>query len=163
SMIRTVFLALVLAAVSVPVRADPLPAPEPSAPVIKVKVASRPTPGRALKDTLLPPLLERTSGNAAPFWLRAGAAAREVQLKWTEETYKRMGGGGTPLKDLPVKEVREFLDKSRPTMRLIEAAARRDHCDWERPPLTLQTLADGLFLPEVQSQRQLASLLSIRF
>src|SRR5262249_4088378 len=102
SMIRTVFISLLLAAVSVPARAETPPTPEPSAPVIKVKVASKPTPGRALKYALLPPLLERTGGNAAPFWLRASAAAREVQLKWTDDVSKWMGRAGTPLKDLPV-------------------------------------------------------------
>jgi hypothetical protein len=160
---RRAFVFLLVVAVPVVCLADAPPAPQPSAPVIKVKVSSKPAPGRALKYTLLPPLLERTSGNAASFWLRASGAAREVQQKWTDDVYKWMGSTGTPLKDLPVKEVRDFLDKYRLALRLTEEAARRDHCDWDRPPLTLQTLGEGLFLNEVQSQRQLAGLLSIRF
>jgi hypothetical protein len=163
-MLRAAFLFLLFVVVSVPGQAQAPPAPQPSVPVIKIKVPSKPTAGRALKYTLLPPLLDRTAGNAAPFWLRAGAAARGVQIKWTDKIDNWMGRTGTPLADMPVKEVQQFLASYRPALRLAEEAARRDHCDWERPPVTLQSLAENpYFGEEVQSQRLLAAVLSIRF
>jgi hypothetical protein len=157
-------LTLALAAVAVaeppkePAKPDNPPADEPAIPVKKLTVKATPAPPRALKYRLLPDPLDVTPGNAGPVWLRAGQAGAQVQRKYSEKEDNWRGG---PLKDLPRKEVQALLDEYRECLRLADQAARRDHCDWELPPLTFHNLGD-LPLPEIQAHRQMAALLSLR-
>src|SRR5262249_49029480 len=58
--------------------------------------------------------------------------------------------------------VREVLANYSTAFRFAERAARRDHCDWETPPLTIQLLPDDLGLGEIQSLREVANLLAIQ-
>lgn len=120
----------------------------------------------ALAYRLLPDPLDAVEGNAASLWLRAIAAARAVEQKWTEKewAWDHPGARGTALKDLPRAQVRAALAAYGPALRLAEQAARRTRCDWERDPLTLQNLADPHFLPldEVQGLRELIRLVSLR-
>jgi hypothetical protein len=67
-----------------------------------------------------------------------------------------------PLKDLPRQDLRQVLDRYRRALHLADEATLRDRCDWERPPLTFQTLEEDLPLTEIQSFRQVVSLLRIR-
>jgi hypothetical protein len=140
------------------------PKPEPP-PLIKLAPQAAGKAPRALKYRLLPDPLDVERGNAATLWVRAGRAARAVRHKWTEKEYS-WGGPRTSLQALPRKEVRALLDRHATALRLADQAARRDRCDWDRPPLTLQTLQDttlfGLLMDEVQFTRELANLLSIR-
>src|SRR4051794_25164239 len=69
-------------------------------------------PTRAISHRLWPDPLDQVPGNAAPLWLRAGLAARLANTgkqRWTEKEWKWLGSSETALKDLPRKEVREFL------------------------------------------------------
>lgn len=117
--------------------------------------------GRALKYELLPGELEQVRGNAAPIWVRAGLAARRVNYRWTNEEWEQMM---LPLGKLPVKHFRGVIDKHAFALKLAEQASLRTYCDWERPPLTMQTLADPLSLPleEIQTMREVANLIKLR-
>ena len=122
-----------------------------------VRAASGPQP-RALKVGLLPDYLERVPGNAAPLWLRAGEAALLTRPELTEQDQEL---ASRPLKDLPRQGLQKLLARFQRALHFADQAALRDHCDWERPPLTVQTLED-LPLTEIQSSRELARLLYIR-
>ena len=135
-------------------------APEP-APVIKLAVTLGAPKNRALKYMLLPDPLDLTPGNAAPIWLRAGQTFGNNKLKITEKEEKWYARSMTPLKDLPHQEIRNFLAPFAGQLRLADEAARRDHCDWEFPPFTLQDF--DLPLEDVQRLRTVAALLGIRY
>ncbi len=124
---------------------------------LTVHAASGPQP-RALKYGLLPDYRERVPGNAAPLWVRAGEAALLVRPALTEQEQSL---AYRPLNEMPREAVRKMLDRYRQALRLADEAALRDHCDWERPPLTVQTL-DDLPQDEIQSFRYLILLLPIR-
>jgi hypothetical protein len=135
------------------------PAP-PAVPVVKVAVRTAPAPPqRALKYALLPDNLDLVPGNAAPQWMRAGAATAEVARKLTSKEYA-WASNEVPLDKLPKEDVRRLVEAARATLRLADRAARYDLCDWEFPPLRIQDI--DLTLPEVQHFRVLANLLSIR-
>ncbi len=141
---------------------DKPPAPTPIVTALPAKAAA---PARSLKYVLLPDAGELTPGNAASLWRQSIVAIRDAKAHLDEKQYKWLGPGpeGTALKDLPKKEVREFLDKARGGLRLADLAARRSYCDWDYPPLTIQNVSEGTSLGEVQGFRELASLLSLRF
>jgi hypothetical protein len=140
------------------------PPPGPVPIVVSLPAKSAP-PSRPMKYTLLPEADDLKPGNAASLWRQAYTAAREAKHTLTVEQHKWLGSGpeGTELKNLPVKEVREHLDKGKIILRLADQAARRATCDWDYPPLTLQTVAEGTPLGEVQMAREMAALLSLRF
>jgi hypothetical protein len=131
------------------------PAPQ-APPVIRLAAQAKTAPSRALRYQLLPDPDDLTPANGAIQWLRAGMAARNVGYKWTE---KQWAWSAT---NLPRKEVRAALDQHAAALRLADQAARCDHCRWEWPPLTIQTLGD-LPLGDIQRHRELAHLLSVRF
>jgi hypothetical protein len=137
-----------------------VPTPEPM-PVIQLAVSLGAPKTPALKYTLLPDSLDLKPGNAAPIWLRAGQTSGNNRLKLTEKQEKWYTRTLTPLKDLPRQEVHDFLAPFAGQLRLADQAARRDHCDWEFPPLTLQDF--DLPLEDFQRLRTLAALLGIRY
>jgi hypothetical protein len=138
-----------------PPKAD---APEP-APVVRLAPQATRPPARPLEYRLMPDPGDLVHGNAAPMWLRAGHLAQNVKRKITDKEYRWEGG---PLKDLPRKDVREFLADYAAAFRIADQAALRSRCDWELPPLTVQTIGD-LPLDDIQLFRHLAFLLGIRF
>jgi hypothetical protein len=148
-----------------PGKAEPPGGDEPKIPVIRLAAQ----PGRAeraLRWSLLPDPLDLTPGNAAPVWVRAGRAVREVKRKITEAEEKwRSSNEGVPLKELPRDKVRELLEAYAMPLRLAEQAARKERCDWELPPLTFQNMQDNLqaLLDDVQSCREIARLLGFQF
>lgn len=116
---------------------------------------------RDLEWSLLPDPLDQVSGNAAPMWMRAGTAARAVRHKWTDAEYKWSNRDDTPLKSLPRKEVKAVLDKHAMALRLGEQAALRLRCDWDNPPITVQTLGD-LPMDDIQMNREVIHLYNLR-
>jgi hypothetical protein len=134
--------------------------PEPM-PVVKLAASSRVHGQPALKYMLLPDPLDLTPGNAAPIWLRAGQTSGNNKHKITEKQEKWHQRSLTPLKDLPRQEMRDFLAPFAGQLRLADEAARRDHCDWEFPPVTLQDF--DLPFEDFQRLRSLATLLGIRY
>ena len=115
----------------------------------------------ALQYRLLPGPLDRTPGNAAPLWRLAGEAFHASKHKMTnqESDWEHVPA----LKDLPRKEVRELLSHYPAALRLARQAARCEHCDWELPPLTVQSIQEGLPMELIQRCRMLTNLLCIQF
>ena len=140
-----------------PASSQPSSGDAPQFPVIRLAVQAPGTPIRALRYNLLPRRGELQPGNAATLWVRAGQAARDVTKKLN---YDWVSPAGTPLKDLPKKEVRAALDTYAAALRLAEEAATRDHCAWDIPPFRL----DHWDFPfaELQGCRELAQVLSVR-
>jgi hypothetical protein len=139
---------------ALPVKAIPVP-------LIRLAPQARTAP-RALKYRLTPDELDLVAGNAAPLWLRAGRAALNVRHKISDEEWSWAGPAGVSLDKLPRRKVQAFLDRYASALRLADQAALRRHCDWAWLPLTIQNLPD-LPLDEIQSLRQLAFLLGIRY
>lgn len=139
----------------------------------------KPEPRPALTYRLLPDDFDMLEGNAAIYYLKAMGfleqnAPRNRLREVYEEAEKRARKEGksssdVPLhvwlsvapKDLPVKEVREFLDLTSFQPRFLKEAARRRGFDLER---NLREIEDpfSYLLPEVQSMKELARMQSLR-
>jgi hypothetical protein len=120
---------------------------------------------RVLRYPLLPDSLDLTPGNAAQLWLLAGMMAEEANRNIKPDEYGWFfTSKGEEAATLPKKEARQLVGRFDTCLRLADQAARRTYCQWERPPLTLQTNAVGTgLLVEVQSCRVLARFLMLRF
>ncbi len=140
--------------------APPGAAAEPF-PVVRLSASPNPASGRLLKNQLYPDTLDLTPGNAATVWMRAGRAAASTKPKMTEKESKWLSDTDTPLGAFPKSEVREFLSKYKRALQLADEAARKDHCDWELPPFTIQNM-NTYPLDDVQSCREIAALLSLQ-
>lgn len=149
----------VLAAVPKP---DKQPAvPQAGAfPLVRLAPQSAAKQVGALHYRLLPGPLDRTPGNAAPLWRFAGEAFHESKHKMTIQEQDWFGIPA--LKDLPRKEVRALLGHYTVALRLARQAACRERCDWEIPPLTVQSVQEFLPLELLQRCRTLASLFCIQ-
>ena len=129
---------------------DPIP--------IAVSPAAAPRP--SLKFRLYPDRRDLTPGNAATLYYRAMASFVEnpVLLKEIQEPYWSEWLE-TPLKKLPMDQVREKLAYARNLLHEVEVASRCKDCDWQiedRPE------GIGLLLPEVQGFRNVAVVLAVR-
>ncbi|HTU93151.1 MAG TPA: hypothetical protein VMF69_23935 [Gemmataceae bacterium] len=114
----------------------------------------------AFRYRLLPDPRDRTPGNAAPLWRLASDAFREAEHKMTNQEWDWVG---IPLDKLPRKEVHDVLNRYTAAFRLARQAACREHCDWELPPLTFQSIQVYLPMAHLQRCREVANLLSIQF
>jgi hypothetical protein len=138
-------------------------APDPNTTVIRLKLKPMAAPKPALKYQLLPELREMNPGNPILEYLRCFPQQHnfwntkhsiENRDKWEK----------MPLKELPLKEVRHWSygGGNNHPLRRADRAARLDTPDWQ---ILLQLKSEGirLLLPEVQSLREMASALSVRF
>lgn len=114
----------------------------------------------AFRYRLLPDPRDHISGNAAPLWRFAGDALREAKHQMTDRERDWLG---TPLANLPRKDVHDFLADYTAALRLARQAACREHCDWEVPPVTFQSIQVYLPMVHLQRCREMAILLSIQF
>jgi hypothetical protein len=129
----------------------------------QIRLASQSTAKQvgAFRYRLLPDPRDRTPGNAAPLWLLASDAFHDSKQKMTNREWD--WARKTPLNKLPLQEVHDFLKPYSASLRLARQAASREHCDWELPPITFQSIQVYLPLRHIQSCRELANLLSIQF
>ena len=130
-------------------------------PVIHLAAQASKAPGSPLANRLLPDALDLVDGNAAPLWVRAGRAAREVRHKWTAQQWQWTHTNGMPLKKLPRKEVAALLRKHSTALQLADLAALRKRCDWGHLPLTVENVP-LMDLGEIQSLREIANLINLR-
>jgi hypothetical protein len=135
-------------------RADDAPAPT----IVRLTVAPQAAPKPVLRYQLLPEMKEMNPGNPIQGYAICfmdqynffrGKESQENLLKW--ETM--------PLKDLPVKQLRDYGGTA---LRQADYSARLDTPDWQ---LLVKMRRDGfgLHLPQLQQMRELAAFLSVRF
>jgi hypothetical protein len=127
---------------------------------IPLTLSPAPLPVPSTRYRLLPEPRELEPGNAAALYYRAhallaeqGNLLREIR---GEEWYRWLE---TPLRDLPLGEIRDKLRDMRPVLREVDLAARRRQCDWQ---LAGRQEGVGLLLPEVQVMRQVAVVLEVQ-
>jgi hypothetical protein len=138
----------------------PLSAQSEGPPPTKLTVRPAPAPERALKYQLLPEVKDRSPGNAALLYQRAHSPDWwSTHFRQQRDLAKLERWLEVPLKQLPREEMR-YLE-TWGALREVDLAARREYCDWQ---MTERARSDGLFLllPDVQSFREYARLLSMR-
>jgi hypothetical protein len=130
---------------------------EPTETVIRLTVPPAAEPRPALRYQLLPDLTEMEPGNAIQGYMKTFAEqhnvfvnkeSRERQEKWLS----------MPLKDLPLKEIRNYGGVA---LRQADYAARLEQADWQ---MLIPLRRDGLYLliPDVAQMRTLANVLRVR-
>ncbi len=122
---------------------------------------------------LLPPDIELTSGNAAPFYYRAMLALRrdseQLRKEFNEDAelsqWYATGEDATPLAALPLDKLRRAVEISTggQTGKELSAAVKRRDCDWQTGIEEMRGPALISFpLTEFQETRQLARMVSLR-
>src|SRR5262249_22366566 len=123
---------------------------------ITVSPAAAPVP--ALKYRLYPTLKDRKPGNAVPIYLRFAherSDARKKELREKPEAWNKL-----PLSELPLADVKAFLDSYKYNFHQLDLGARRTTADWN---YTLDAGDPiGLLLPDVQEMRFHAPLLVLK-
>ncbi|HBI42221.1 MAG TPA: hypothetical protein DDY78_05095 [Planctomycetales bacterium] len=153
-MARTLPVCALLILLPCAVRADDAPKPT----VVRLTVSPQAAPKPALRYQLLPELREMNPGNPIQGYLICfmeqsnffnNQEAVEDRSKWEH----------MPLKDLPVKELRDYGGAA---LRQADYSARLDTPDWQ---LLLKLRRDGigLLIPDAQVMRGLATALKVRF
>lgn len=135
-------------------------------------VAPAAAPSPSLKYRLLPATTELVPGNAAALYYRTFSFLSEAHpmLKTFLQGNPKKDDKGEeysqtdrwltmPLKDLPQKEVEDFVGIFNTYLREMTLAIHRQNCDWD-----VHGRADGLLMlmPEVQSFRSLANIVALK-
>jgi hypothetical protein len=149
--------------------AQPAEAPKPQPRLVRLTVSPAPAPRGALHYRLLPEYVDRKPGNRADLYRRGMLLADQIgeagKKKIYDEIYNRWSQSGATLlpPELTTAQVKERLAPYRTALQEIEQGAWREHCQWG---LRLREMsgvdAIALLLPEVQSAREMARLLSLR-
>jgi len=135
------------------------PAQPPAQPVeLSVSPAEQPSP--ALHYRLMPVSSELNPGDAAPMYLRLRHELDEAA--WKEIDEKHDAWSSVPLEKLPIAEARKFVDRWRGRTQLLRIGTRRHFCDWSYPLAEQREDMIGILLPDCQSMRQWARLVSVK-
>jgi hypothetical protein len=130
---------------------------EPTETVIRLTVQPAAAPRPALRYQLLPELAEMEPGNAVPGYMKC--FAEQHQFFFNKEVHEQhVKWSMMPLKDLPLKELRDFGGDALPQ---ADYAARLEQADWQTL-IPLRRKGLYLLIPEVQQMRTLALVLRIR-
>jgi hypothetical protein len=124
---------------------------------LTIRPAAEPVP--ALKYRLLSELDEQEAGNRALLYYRSLSPEWWTNLRRPEEMEKFSKALTTPRKQLPREGVGWVLHSG--MLRQVDRAARREYLDWGLTP-QVRKEGIGLLLPDVQSFRQIATLLAVR-
>lgn len=159
---RPIALSLLLV---LPLIAFPQPPEPPVVPVTRLTLTPAAAPTPALRYELLPNFRERVPGNAALSYYRAVLMAAERRHPDPKQGYEYDAKidelAAKPLKDIPLEELRNYLQPARNLLREVENGSKRDRCDWELER-RIDAEGIGVLLPEVQKMRELARPLSLR-
>ena len=132
--------------------------------VVKLSLAPAAEPRPALKYELLPPLVERKPGNAAPFyyrslmWLAMRTSDLDKEYLEHEEAWTT-----APLDQLNREALRKWVGAHRRALEELKTATHREYCEWDwriqdmRGPETI-----GFLLEEAQRARDLARVLAVK-
>ncbi len=131
---------------------------------LTVSPAKLPTP--PLRYRLLPPRETLTPGNRAIDYLRAIAAlpqppTDERQLKQWADTQNRILD--TPLAQIPIRELWDYLQPHAATLQAIDHARRRNRCDWQFDDYVRADNTPIIKWEEVGKPRYLMHLLRVRY
>jgi hypothetical protein len=117
-----------------------------------------PAPVPVLKYRLFPAAWERKEGNAVPIYLRFAherSDARKKLLREKPEEWNKL-----PLAQLPLAEIKAFLEEYKYNFQQLDLGARRKTAEWN---YTLDAGNPiGLLLPDVQEMRMQAPLLVLK-
>jgi hypothetical protein len=128
--------------------------------VVRLTIRPAAAPVPALKYEFLPEFREQVSGNAVIHYQRAADLAGkrltfdnpdEKPTKWLE----------MPIGELPLAEVRLFVDRERIVFQELELASRCDSCDWQIREAA-RTQGFSFLFPDIQKLREFASFLMLR-
>jgi hypothetical protein len=123
---------------------------------LAVTPAAAPLP--ALKYRLYPSNMERKEGNAVPIYSRLAHERSEAKTKQLQE--EPLKWNKLPLEQLPLDEVKKFLNTQKYNLRQLDLGARRKTADWN---YTLDAGDPiGLLLPDMQDIRRQAPLLVLK-
>ena len=148
------------------------PAQPPPDPTIRVVFRPAAEPRPALKYRLVPEPIKLVPGNAAIFYHRA-ILLYEQRYRVDSDIKARQSPPGRavspdeqvstwvagPIADIPIDKARAMVESMRSILGEIEQGASRTTCDWQfddRPE------GISLLLPEIQSMRPLARLVSLQ-
>lgn len=132
--------------------------------IISLKLANVGPPAPALLYPLVIPFREAERNNAALLYHRALHLLSDVRPSTKEfsdqqDRWIKVRDGA--LKDVPLAELRKYLERYTNMFKEVDAAARCDRCDWG---IDGRLAADGIgiLLPDVQKMREIAFFLSMR-
>jgi hypothetical protein len=144
--------------------AQPPGATEDRYPPTEIKIHPRPVPTPRLKFALVTPERQQVKGNAAVSYHRATLFRREVitdQKAYSDELNRLY----EMLQKEPTEELKQALrlhtNRFKNTLKELEFASLRDHCDWDIDS-RLDEQGISTLLPEIQSIRELAQVLNFR-
>jgi hypothetical protein len=120
-----------------------------------VTISAAPAPVPALKYRLYPTVPERKDGNAVPMYLRFAHERNDARKKELRE--KPVEWNKLPLENLPLADVKSFLDGYKYNLKQLELGARRKTADWNYALDTGDWI--GLLLPDAQEMRMHAPVL----
>ena len=151
--------------------AEPVASPPPGPKVTTITLRPATEPHPALKYQLVPEKYGLIPGNAALFYHRALIFLAQQNSRNAQTPSDALGSHrplttdqayewhNKPLAELPLDEIRLFLDRYRSIIEETKLGARRDRCDWG---LSHRDEGMNLLLPEIQESRTLARLLSLQ-
>jgi hypothetical protein len=140
------------------VAAAPAQVPSETEP-IKLTLSPAVAPSPALKYVLLPELKDQTPGNAALEYYRAFSPEWWGHIRQPKTWESITNALQMPLTDLPRKEI-GWLEGNH-MLRQVDNAARREYIDWGMAE-RLRREGFGLLVPDIQSLRQIGTLLAVR-
>ena len=151
----------------------PLPSAGPTR--INLTVRPQPTSRPALRLRLLPPLTERTPGDAAPVYLLAAILANRQDDPWskpvTDDDARRFGLPAAqgrdwtdlfldaPLAQIASPDLDKYLGASDSVVKYLEIAGRRETCRWDLP---LREQGFSTLLPHLAPLRRAARSVSVK-
>jgi hypothetical protein len=164
SLLLTLLPAVAFAQVAVLEPPGPQAPPDLGPRIVKLSLSPAAEPMPALKYELLPPLSQRTPGNAAQYYYRAlmWLSERQPDLdKQYLENEKAWTEG--PLDQLDKEQVRKWVQAQRMPLENLKTAAYREYCDWDWRVQDLRGQETiGFILEEVQRARGLARALRVK-
>ncbi len=154
---------LLASLLSLTAQAQTAPPIDPERYTTRLTVSPMTAPRPAMRYELLPPLRERTPGNAAVGYLRAAV----LRPSWPKDPKESLALAekwekweSTPPDQLPLEAIKKFLVDYQPMLHEADEAARFDRCDWQLANRKFSDMQN--LLPTVQTHRELMRILSLR-
>lgn len=135
-------------------------APAQSAKPIELTVSPAAASVPSFKYSLLPSSARLNPGDAAPILLRLRFEASDQD--WNDMTERTTAWAQTPLRELPLAEVKAMVEKWRKRLDLLGLAARRRECDWGYPLAEQRTDVIDIGIQDATTLRNLSRLQAVK-